>query len=76
MLRVCSEPTFRVEVSDERPDLPVAAVPPAGDDGKDGVAGMASAEAEAGRGLLFLDTFAARWGCETDPTTKTVWFEL
>ena len=31
---------------------------------------------EGGRGLALLDALATRWGCETDPGGKTVWFEL
>lgn len=77
IVRVCSDPTFRVEVSDERPDLPVPAPPPAGRANPAAAdAAMTSAGAESGRGLLFLDSLAARWGCETDGATKTVWFEL
>jgi anti-sigma regulatory factor (Ser/Thr protein kinase) len=31
---------------------------------------------ESGRGLSFVDTFAARWGWHPTPSGKCVWFEL
>jgi anti-sigma regulatory factor (Ser/Thr protein kinase) len=75
-LRVCCNPTFRIEVTDERPDLPVPTPAHAARAATAAAAGMSSADGESGRGLLFLDSLASRWGCETDGATKTVWFEL
>ncbi|MFF4352622.1 ATP-binding protein [Streptomyces sp. NPDC001530] len=36
----------------------------------------AGPEDEGGRGLALVDMLAARWGCESGPRGKTVWFEL
>ncbi|MFF5158402.1 ATP-binding protein [Streptomyces sp. NPDC000348] len=36
----------------------------------------AGPEEECGRGLALVDMLAARWGCETGPEGKSVWFEL
>lgn len=58
----CDGSLVRVEVSDGSPELPVPQVPPA--------------EAITGRGLLIVDALAGRWGVESTPTGKTVWFEL
>ncbi|MET7290592.1 ATP-binding protein [Streptomyces griseoloalbus] len=58
----------RVEVTDARPErLPPAA--PAAD--------PRSLEADSGRGLLLVSTYAERWGCEVrDTYTKTVWADI
>ena len=54
---------FRVEVDDEASAPPSMRRPPPEDLG--------------GRGVLFVDTYAARWGCEPRHRAgKTVWFEL
>ena len=34
------------------------------------------ADATSGRGLQLLDAVASRWGVESDPDGKTVWFSL
>jgi anti-sigma regulatory factor (Ser/Thr protein kinase) len=52
----------RVEVDDPSPDPPVLEHP--------------DAETVRGRGVLLLDALASRWGTETRPDGKTVWFEL
>jgi hypothetical protein len=31
---------------------------------------------EGGRGLRILDALARRWGFDTGPETKVVWFEV
>ncbi|GAA3494608.1 hypothetical protein GCM10019016_017080 [Streptomyces prasinosporus] len=36
----------------------------------------AGPEDEGGRGLTLVDMLAARWGCESGPEGKNVWFEL
>lgn len=54
----------RVEVSDTRPDLLPRTLAP-------------SEAATGGRGLLLVDSFASRWGCEPrDAYVKTVWAEV
>ncbi|WP_438272093.1 ATP-binding protein [Streptomyces antibioticus] len=59
----------RVEVSDTRPDRlpppsPDTPLPPPG-------------TATTGRGLLLVDAFATRWGCEQrTQLVKTVWAEV
>ncbi|MFJ4618336.1 ATP-binding protein [Streptomyces sp. NPDC088812] len=62
----------RVEVGDTRPDR----LPPV----PDGTAPAASPPPDTatnGRGLLLVDAFATRWGCETgDGFTKTVWADV
>jgi hypothetical protein len=36
-----------------------------------------SLEADAGRGLLLVEAYSERWGCEVrDVCTKTVWAEI
>jgi anti-sigma regulatory factor (Ser/Thr protein kinase) len=54
---------LRVEVTDGRPDVPLAP--------RD-----ASGFSVSGRGLHLVDELASRWGVERDGATKTVWFEL
>ncbi|NUV61636.1 ATP-binding protein [Streptomyces sp. CAI-85] len=58
----------RVEVSDTRPDR----LPPSPD------APLAPPDtATTGRGLLLVDAFATRWGCEQrTQLVKTVWAEV
>ncbi|MER7485576.1 ATP-binding protein [Streptomyces sp. NPDC126497] len=53
---------LRCLVGDGTPDLPRPA--------------DAGPEDESGRGLVLVDTLAARWGCERGPEGKSVWFEL
>jgi len=55
--------TLLVEVTDVNATLPVLAPAPGWD-------------SESGRGLLLIDALADRWGSETDPPGKCVWFEL
>jgi serine phosphatase RsbU (regulator of sigma subunit)/anti-sigma regulatory factor (Ser/Thr protein kinase) len=52
-----------VEVSDASPQLPE-------------LAGLPTWEHESGRGLLLVDALADRWGADSLPTGKRVWFEL
>ncbi|MFE0384525.1 ATP-binding protein [Streptomyces bungoensis] len=54
---------FRIEVTDTRPErLPATPQP---------------ADATSGRGLLLVQAYADRWGCEPrDTYTKTVWAEV
>ncbi len=33
-------------------------------------------DAEGGRGLALVDSLAVRWGTDSAPEGKTVWFEL
>ncbi|GAA2435344.1 ATP-binding protein [Streptomyces macrosporus] len=55
----------RIEVSDASPARPPAAPPPP------------SVDDDSGRGLLLVETFAARWGTvPRDPVGKTVWAEV
>lgn len=55
--------TLRVAVRDANPDLP-----PVGD--------APPLSAESGRGLMIVSVLASRWGVETTPDGKAVWFEL
>jgi anti-sigma regulatory factor (Ser/Thr protein kinase) len=57
-----NEGHIRVEVDDPSPEPPVLVHP--------------DAETVRGRGVLLLDALASRWGTETRPHGKTVWFEL
>jgi anti-sigma regulatory factor (Ser/Thr protein kinase) len=54
---------LRVEVTDGRPELPLAP--------RD-----AEGFSVSGRGLHLVDELASRWGVHRDGDTKTVWFEL
>ncbi|MFF3497763.1 ATP-binding protein [Streptomyces sp. NPDC003247] len=65
----------RVEVSDTRPDR----LPPLPDTAARLPAALPSPPDTAtnGRGLLLVDAFATRWGCEPrDGCVKTVWAEV
>ncbi|MFF3497300.1 ATP-binding protein [Streptomyces sp. NPDC002795] len=72
-VRLHLTPTLaRVEVRDTRPDKPLPppspTAPPAPEDH------LTSTD---GRGLLLVDHFADRWGCEPhDAYTKTTWVEV
>ncbi|MFF4018893.1 ATP-binding protein [Streptomyces sp. NPDC001843] len=57
--------SFRIEVTDTRPErLPSRTAPP-------------SADETSGRGLLLVQAYADRWGCDIrDAYTKTVWAEV
>ncbi|WP_380167987.1 ATP-binding protein [Jannaschia sp. R86511] len=52
----------RVEVADTSPVRPTASMP--------------APEADHGRGLMFVDLMATRWGVREDEPGKVVWFEL
>ena len=59
---------IRVEVTDTRPERTPPTSPPADPPAPD---------AESGRGLLLVEAYADRWGCEArDTCTKTVWAEI
>ncbi|MEU6537832.1 ATP-binding protein [Streptomyces sp. NPDC047000] len=59
---------IRVEVTDARPER----VPPTAP-----VAAPPAPESDSGRGLLLVEAYADRWGCEVrDDRTKTVWAEI
>ena len=58
----CDGATVRVEVDDGNVHRPVLREP--------------SVDAVTGRGLLIVDALAERWGVDSTPTGKTVWFEL
>ena len=59
---------IRIEVTDARPDR----VPPTSQP-----ADPPALDSDSGRGLLLVEAYAARWGCETrDTGTKTVWAEI
>lgn len=55
--------TVRIEVADFSPGGTIEALP-------------ADGEAEGGRGLSIVDTLSSRWGVNTHPGGKTIWFEL
>jgi anti-sigma regulatory factor (Ser/Thr protein kinase) len=57
-----SDHHIRVEVDDPSPEPPMLEHP--------------DAETVRGRGVLLLDALASRWGTDTRPDGKTVWFEL
>lgn len=59
---VLSEEALRVEVCDESPLLPVRRT--------------YSEESTTGRGLLLIEALSDRWGTESRPGGKVVWFEL
>jgi hypothetical protein len=53
---------LRVEVEDQGPGLPRVRHP--------------GPQELGGRGMLLVDTYAERWGCDLcSPVGKTVWFE-
>ena len=57
------EERTRIEVSDgERKAVPVVRDP--------------GPSATGGRGVMFVDRFATRWGTSKDTESKAVWFEL
>jgi anti-sigma regulatory factor (Ser/Thr protein kinase) len=59
---------IRVEVTDARPER----VPPTSQP-----AGPPAPESDSGRGLLLIEAYADRWGCEVrDGRTKTMWAEI
>ncbi len=61
-VRVRLDGVVRVEVTDESDVLPER-IPP-------------SEEGAGGRGLLLVNAFASDWGVESQPSGKTIWFEL
>jgi two-component sensor histidine kinase len=61
-LRVVAGRRLRVEVTDSRPELPVAP--------------RRGPRVLPGRGLTLVDALASRWGHTRGRRTKTVWFEL
>ena len=58
----CTYGHFRVDVHDTSRFFPVLLDP--------------SAEDENGRGLMLVDTLAAKWGCDLTPEGKAVYFTL
>ena len=60
---VRSAGVVRVEVTDERADLPIAVT-------------ESDELAVSGRGLMLVDQLASRWGYRRTPGSKTIWFEL
>ncbi|WP_086770774.1 ATP-binding protein, partial [Streptomyces bobili] len=76
-LSLCAS-QVRVEVSDTRPDRlpPLPPLPPLPDDSTP-AASPPPDTATSGRGLLLVDAFATRWGCEQRSRfTRTVWAEV
>lgn len=68
-------PTATVGLKVEtRPDLVRVEVTDAGNG--DLRPGNGAIDLPSGRGLLFVETLASRWGCDRLPVGKTVWFEL
>ncbi|MHB9861853.1 ATP-binding protein [Streptomyces sp. YIM S03343] len=59
---------IRIEVTDARPEY----VPPTAPQ-----TAPPAPESDSGRGLLLVEAYADRWGCEArDSCTKTVWAEI
>ncbi|MEV0179019.1 ATP-binding protein [Streptomyces sp. NPDC050625] len=57
--------TFRIEVTDTRPERPAPPVTPQ------------PADESSGRGLILVQAYTDRWGCTSnDGYTKTVWAEV
>ena len=54
---------LRIVVEDDNPELPEEGLAP-------------PFKAESGRGIMLVAALSARWGVETRPGGKSVWFEL